>query len=272
MDSKPELQEKDFIQEEYGKNPFPFWFWLAMLALVTLLIWGTGSWFANTLQREVKKGPFLQVTNRDFSLFLWQNPEYMRAHSKNKTGYLPGFQYQNKVSIEPGKAEEYVIAPPETLFLYHTWHRLISNEYTPGPVVVSEFREFLEYAPEWLPENWPDAPRDYAKTVSLLLNNGQQPPEELPQQVIQAFMGWKNYIKQGEQINKVRPTYGEMKTFLERNPHYARHYWQNIVGPKYLKSLTPQSNNNNSIPVEELSPFLRVAFFNFKSLALQPGF
>ncbi|MCE5317775.1 MAG: hypothetical protein LLG04_10540, partial [Parachlamydia sp.] len=66
------LQEKDFIQDSLSSNPFPFWLWLVLLAIIASLFWGGSSWLSQQINREVAASPFLQVTNRQFSLFLWQ--------------------------------------------------------------------------------------------------------------------------------------------------------------------------------------------------------
>lgn len=66
----------------------------------------------------------------------------MRVNSKTKSGYLPGFQYIDKLSIEPNMADLYAVAPPELLFLYHTWNRLLSPEFITRPIQLSEFKEF----------------------------------------------------------------------------------------------------------------------------------
>jgi len=108
------------------------------------------------------------MANRDLSLFLWQHPQYMRVHSKTKNGYLPGFRYTDKVSIDPAYADEYAISPAEILFLYHAWHRLLGQDWVERTIGVAESQEFLEYAEERQPENWPAAPQDYVKFVQGL--------------------------------------------------------------------------------------------------------
>src|SRR5271154_2343172 len=102
--NKP-LQEKDFIQESYTKNPFPIWLWFFIVITITALLWGGGSWYTKRMNQEIRSSPFLQVTNRQLSLFLWQFPEYMRANARTKNGYLPGFQYQEKISVFPDVAD-----------------------------------------------------------------------------------------------------------------------------------------------------------------------
>jgi hypothetical protein len=261
-----EIPDNKLINESLDKNPFPAWLWFAVIAAVSALLWGMGSWFFEIKQDIVKTNPFLQVTNRDFSLFLWQNPEYMRANVSSKTGYLPGFQYNDKVAIEPGQAEQFVSAPPEVLFLYHVWDRLIRNEFAIRPVSVSEFKDFLAYSKEWQPANWKKAPQSYVDLVENLPSEpGARIAGRLPQEILQAFIGWKNYFVEGAAINQVKPTYGRMTKFLNRFPHYARNYWQNIVQngrPNYLKFLADK-DSNDVIPEDEIAGFLKVAYFNF---------
>lgn len=266
------LLERNYIQEQWKKNPFPPWIWLVLLTLLAALLWGFWNWYENFLKEKVEKSPFLQVTNRSFSLFLWQFPEHMRINSKMKQGYLPAFQYEDKISINVGQADQYVIAPPDLLFLYHTWNRLISSEFIPRPILVEEFKEFLAYAEEWKPAYWPDAPKPYVNLIKELPQ--KQNSEDLnrldesilPLEVKQAFLGWKNYFKEGDEINHIEPAYGKMREFISGHPHYARNYWRNIVDnhyPRYLISLNDSHKQEEIIPREEIPPFLRVAYYNF---------
>lgn len=272
MTLPPDLPEKDFINEGYSKNPFPFWMWIFFAAIVACLMWGSGSWYIQKMNTQVSSSPFLQVTNRDLSLFLWQFPEHMRINSANKTGYLTGFQYQNKVSMELESADSFAVAPPELLFLYHTWKRLISKEMPQRNIPVAEFREFLAYAEEWQPKYWPAAPEGYVKFVAALpnftgddLQNASQ--ADLPNEVRMAFQGWRNFFKDEEKIVLLRPHYADMQEFLGAYPHYARNYWRNIVdgsGVNYLYTLTwGKFNPQDEIPRGELTPFLKVAFYNY---------
>lgn len=267
----PDLPEKDFINEGYSKDPYPFWEWMAVISVCVVLLWAFGLWFNDKMDTEVADSPFLQVTNRELSLFLWQFSDKMRIHAKNKTGYLPGFQYQESVAMELDEADEYAIAPPELLYLYHTWKRLISDEIPLGPIALSEFREFINYAEEWKPRFWPAAPEGYVAFINSLeqikdTDLRSLPATTLPIVVRQAFQGWKNYMKDQDKINQLRPTYGEMEAFLKLYPHYARNYWRNIVDSRlhYLYTLTwGQYNPNDVIPQDELAAFLRQAFYNY---------
>lgn len=269
----PELPERDFIQNNRPGNNLPYWLWGILFTMVVALIWGTGSWYNKKINQELEANPFLQVTNREMSVFLWQFPEHMRVNvTTGKAGYLPGFQYIDKVSLEPEMADRYVIAPPELLFLYHTWKRLLSSEFIPRPIQLNEFKEFLLYAEEWQPKYWPAAPSGYVAFANALLENENIKQDSLkqvapPKEVVQAFQGWKNFFKEGEAINKVFPTFAQMSDFLKVCPNYARNFWRNIVEdkyPNYLKSLTTEKNSSTEkIPKEELAPFLRVAFYNY---------
>jgi hypothetical protein len=273
---RKELQEKDFIQDRLRKNPFPFWIWLVILTTFIAILWGTGNWYSNFINTEISRNPFLQVTNRQFSLFLWQFPEYMRINSKNKQGYLTGFQYEERITLVLKEADNYVVAPPSLIFLYHVWQRLISEEFISRPMPADEFKQFLAYAEEWQPRFWPNAPKPYLNFVADLEKSAsnealsKKEEEVIPFEVKQAFQGWKNYFKEGDAINAISPTYAEMSQFLKTNPNYARNYWQNIVYdnyPMYLKNIEDEHKNKEEIPKDELAPFLRVAFFNYsKSL------
>lgn len=276
---EPELQEKDFIQESYGKDPKPFWAMVAVFAAVIVLFWGVGSWYYQTMETKLQESPFLQVTNRQMSVFLWQFPEYMPQHVKDKTGYLPGFEYRERLGVVLDSADEYVQAPSELLFLYHTWARLLKGYYVPRPISRIEFIEFLDLQPEWKPINWSEAPSAYRRLVQGIKfsrdeNLEDLSYEELPMIVRQAFQGWKNYRLEGEYINIIKITYGDLKAFLKKYPHYDRNYWRNIVYSRYPRYLLTYSfddfENDEVVSKSEITPFLRVAVFNV--LQAEKGF
>lgn len=269
-----ELQEKDFIRDERALNPWPMWIWLVLIAVLAALLWGGGSWIIKNKNKLYGNNPFLQVSNRQFSLFLWQNPEYMRTNVSSKAAYLPGFQYLEKINIEPGQAEAFVEAPLEVMFAYHVWHRLLSDEIPLREISKEQFLQFLNYSDEWKPQNWPLAPSAYKSFVedlpkSSLKNLEKLPLTTLPLEVRQAFEGWKNYFIEGEKINEVKPNFGEMENFLSLYPHYARNYWRNLYlenKPNYLKTFTSnQFKPDEEIPEDELSALLKVNFYNYKA-------
>lgn len=273
MVSKPELSEKNFIHEGYKKNPFPLWIWFFLLTVLMALFWGGSHWYSGRLNTLFRNSPFLQVTNRELSLFLWENPEFMRVNAKQKSGYLPGFQYIDKITMEVANADEYAAAPPELLFRYHTWQRLVSKEFIARNIPTKEFRNFLSYAEEWLPAYWPQATKEYKELVETLGSTkiedlSKLSMSQMPLQVRMAFQGWRNYFSEGEAIDKVKPTVAQIKQFLSSYPHYARNYWRNIVedsNPNYLVSISkPEEKNAEAvIPSDEMAPFLKVAIYNY---------
>lgn len=272
---RPPLSEKDFIQNGWSFTSFPFWLWIFLLATVVALVWGSRGWYEGFMQKFKKNDPFLEVTNREFSVFLWNFPSFMRINTSQKTGYLPGFLTTSE-NFELGTAEDFVSAPPDLIFLYHTWHRLLAPEFIARPISPKEFEDFLEQLPEWKPENWPQAPQEYSQLVDsknyLQTENLQALPETtLPLIIRQAFVGWKNYFMEGPQINDLKPTLGEVKTFLEKYPHYARQYWRNIAevnkqkvaGLEYLNGFVSGTFiPDKIIPKEQLTPFLKIALYN----------
>lgn len=269
---KEELQEKNFIQESYKKNPNTLWVSLAITAAIAALFWGVGSWYFNVMQTQLGRSPFLQVTNREMSLFLWEFPEKMPQNVQNKTGYLPGFEYQERIGLKSETADNFVNAPPELLFLYHTWDRLIHPEFIQRAIPRKEFIEFLELQPEWKLEFWSSAPESYKKFIkglhnSALKNLESLPIEILPLAVREAFTGWKNYRYEGELINHTEVKFSVLEQFLNTHPHYARNYWRNILRlsyPQYLATYTfGKYNPEDIVPNDELAPFLKVALFNF---------
>ncbi len=268
-----ELQEKDFINNGWPKGSSPLWIWLCVIAALAALFWGGGAWVSSLWSKKIAASPFLQVTNRQFSVFLWQFPEHMRVNASSKSGYLPGFQYQDKISAFPSEADQYAVAPPEIIFLYHTWKRQIGDQYIAGEIPKGEFLQFLEYDEEWLPKYWPQAPKRYIELIEELPKNGELgdlnilPESTLPREVKQAFQGWKNYFKEGVAINQYRPTYQDVQLFVKKYPNYTRNFWRNIVEkttPQYLSLLsTGDFQIGDEVPLEELAPFLRVALYNF---------
>ncbi len=261
-----ELSEKDFIHEEYGRNPFPFWGWLIAVLGFSLLFSLALSKYTAVLSDQYADSPFLRVTNREISLFLWQNPNHMRAHVKSKNGYLPAFQYAEKIGLNPEYADDYVQAPPELLFLYHTWHRLLSDEFPIRAISAEEFQVFLEDVEEWQPRYWNQAPKEYVHLTEDLGSYGKKnlnllPAEILPIRVRQAFIGWKNYFYEGDKINEMVVAENELEKFIKQYPHYARNYWRNIAGDSYLKTFTLKGPAEPVLS-EQIAPFLRVALFN----------
>lgn len=264
--SKP-LQEKDFVHEDFLKHPFPAFISLLVVLLVALVFWFATGWYQSFMLSHLEGNPFLQVTNREFSVFLWQFPEYMRANVKSKAGYLTGFQYEHKVAPILSEIDGYVVAPPDLIFLYHTWDRLLKPEFVGGPIPAGEFLEFLTYSEEWQPVNWAQAPRGYSELVKGIKSGDTQDlADQLPVDVRMAYQGWHNYFKDFTEINSLQPTYAEMIKFLNQSPHYARNYWRNIVmpfNPYYLVSVTSDKKDDPAIiPPRELAPFLRVGFYN----------
>ncbi len=268
-----ELKEDQMISDEgIKRRPFPFLFWLFVLALIMLGISLSRSWYSSQLEHYREKTPFFDVTNRQFSLFLWENPRFMRANVSSKEAYLPGFQYLEKVTPYPELASSPVEAPPDIIFLYHTWDRLIGSEISPKVIPPEEFASFLENSPDWSPKYWPEAPKGYVELVESLpttkLTNLDTLPEDvLPRSVRLAFIGWTNYTKEGEAINEMTPSYAQLRSFLEKNSTFARSYWVNILkssDPNYLYTLTYENPTDEEVVArDQMAPFLRVALFNY---------
>lgn len=269
------LSEKDFIQNGWSWSSFPFWLWFILAIFALALLWGSWGGYERFVQKEKSHEPFLEVTNRQFSVFLWQFPAYLRSNVRNKNGYLPGF-LPDRESLNLSTTEAFVSAPPDLIFLYQTWQRLLSSDFIPRPIGPDEFTEFLGSIQEWQPAYWSQAPEEYAQLINtqsyLTVNNLQTLSEAtLPLIVRQAFQGWKNYFKEGVQINEMSPTIAEIQAFLQKHPGYARHNWRNIdqivgqqvAGLNYLAFLLQEIvNPEEKVPSNQLSPFLKVALFN----------
>ena len=256
-----ELKEKDFIHEGVKEDPYPLLIWFLILIIVGTVSWGLTTWADRFLKEEIAESPFLQVTNREFSLFLWQNPEFMRINVSDKAAYAPAFNYIETLTMNPEMAEDYVVAPPDILFKYHTWNRLLSKEVPVQAVLRSDFVEFLSFAKEWTPEYWKEAPEAY-KTAIRDVKQQSSPTVDVPYPVQQAYTGWKNFFNEGTAINEFTPSYALLDQLLEKYPHYARNYWQNLI-PNYLKSTDHPYNTEHSIPRDEQTSFLKSALYNF---------
>lgn len=269
------LLEKDFIHEGNLWGPFPVWIWIFLLSILIITVYGTYEWYQGYIQDEKAQEPFLEVTNRQFSVFLWQYPSYLRMNSPIKTGYLPGFESKGE-GILLSELEKYVSVPPDLVFLYHTWHRLLSTDFIPRPISPKSFDEFLNQTQEWLPQYWKQAPQEYVKLISSqsykeMPNLQTLSDKELPMVVRQSYQGWKNYFEEGPDINAMAPTYGQVKEFLNKHPNYARNFWRNIdkvanqqvAGLDYLSGfLKPISDPDAIVPNNQLTPFLKLAMFN----------
>lgn len=272
---KPPLSEKDFIQKGPPLISMPYWLWIVLIAVLAALIWGFSGWYEEFIYQEKSHDAFLEVTNREFSVFLWQFPSFLPSNIKSKTGYLPGF-LRNSENFNPSTAEELVSAPPDLIFLYHTWKRLLALEFIPRAISPKEFEDFLQQLPEWLPINWKNAPSDYvqlvdSKNYSKMENLQTLSESTLPLIIRQALQGWKNYFIEGEMINELQPTFGQVEVFLKRHPDYARNYWRNIdevygqkiAGLNYLRGmLNTKPAPDDIVPSDQLSSFLKVALFN----------
>jgi len=263
MPTDDELKDDQLINESYSKRPDIFWKWAGLFALFIFGIWFIQWSVQSAVQEKIRDNPFNNVTNREFSVFLWENPQYFRAHSDFKTGYLPAFQYLDKqVTVEPELAEQIVIVNPEILFLYHTWNRLLGEYWIPTKIDPQEFKKFLEYDEQWRPFYWSDAPESYVALVESLDRESGNIADKLPLPVRKSFQGWKNYIQNGDAINELQPSYKMVYAFVQKYPHYGRSYWVNIFSEGYLVNLEKNRFSDQKISRQELSAMLRVALYN----------
>jgi hypothetical protein len=228
------------LDRDQNKTPFPVWLYFFLLFLFIIMIWQMVSL---SLKKETgpltKKTAFTDVSNRDISLLLWQTPELRGG--KDGGRYLPGFDHNAQMRLDVSLADLIAEAPLSLFFRYHTFKRLLVEEFVPPVIKDEELQEFLAFAPEWLPVNWKNAPEEYR-----LNPNGKTAPKE----VQMAFQGWKNQFKEAEKIEAFRPTEEEITQFLEAHPNYKRNRFRNIIGPNYLKEGEP------------LFPFFKQALFN----------
>lgn len=272
MRPKKDLSEKDFIAPEPKKMRDAWVHLFALLGLVALtLVIGTCRF--QPRKENLKMTPFLRVTNREMSVFLWQHPQFMRLNQKKKTGYLTGFPSKENACPDPDQADDYVVAPPELLFRYHTWDRLLGKITWDRPIPPTSFEAFLEQCPEWIPQHWPSSSQAYKnwfetgewRQWSDLQKASYQ---ELPLIIRQAYLGWKNFHEEGEEINQMQWTAEDLRFFQKKHPEYAVHLWKNLFpGPlHYLANLKEKTTQETPIPPQDLPPFLRVALYNDANL------
>lgn len=269
FEDKKELDEGEFVQE---KNPKFIWTFLLIFLVISALFWGLGIW-QNKITRDKRSHPFFDVTNRQFSLFLWQNPGFMKSSAEYLIGYLPHFHQNEPNDLFPDQADKYVSAPAEVIFRYHVWRRLLWDSLAPRPIKVKEFNEFLEQNMQWLPRFWPQAPKPYSQLVQRIQDThsrkdlSELPLQVLPYEVRLAFQGWKNFVFEWNDILNVSPTRKELAEFLLKHKNYGYSYWRNIL-PGYLDSFKEGIDNggkdsNDPVEDKELAVFLKIAYYNF---------
>lgn len=248
---------------------------LTLVLMGFLLSWNGWRQYEQLVERIEAQEPFLDVSNRSFSLFLWQFSSYMRMNVARKGGYLPGF-HKDRPNFFIEEGEQRVIAPPEVLFLYHLWNRLIFPKAGEGGISPLEFREFLSATPEWDIPSWKHAPEGYRALLEeqrFLKEKdlAQLSLEQLPFEVRVAFLGWRRYYLEGEKINQWAPSKEEVVRFIQAHPEYARSLWRNIgevegqpvAGLGYLSFMLTEQKMlpGETAPRESVPPFLRFAMF-----------
>lgn len=262
-----EINDEDLGKGSINRDFKPLWLSLLLVLVVAGSIAAYQVLVDKAFKNRQSMTPFLQVKNRDFSIFLFQNPQFMRANTKEKTGYLPGFREDN-VRLDPIHADDYVVVSPRVLFRYHVSNSLLGKDVPDRPILVQDFRDFLATLEEWLPRYWEDAPEKYQSLITKLgdLPGDQdlrkQPEEVLPRKVRQAFFGWKNYFEEGEKINQLASSRSEMEAFLRDYPQFGSNYWGNILQKHYPNYSELMDDLPQVIPARALPPFVRVALFN----------
>jgi hypothetical protein len=271
INNKPELMEKDFISEKgLKKSSKPtFQYLLLVIAVIALTWWWVSfkqNWIASNNQE------FGKVTNREFSLFLWQNPEYTRRLAYEKDHHLTQFSKDGGVHIVKNHAEDIVEAPPSLVYNYYYWKKFAGDIDFSREIERDFFYSFLESCPEWLPENWNNAPKSYSKISESLLQLSSKEFKELqqtlPDNLRQAFFGWLNYYHEGNLINAVAPSYEEVQSFLKEHPNLKRNIWKNLLleqAPNYLQSALDSSIDKEKLyPQGEMTSLFKLLYFNIK--------
>lgn len=266
------------VSNKNKNSNLQLWVFLVLFCAVFGLLWFSACFHTKILSERINRSFFYKVSNRDFSLFLWQNPEFMRANAYNKLGYLPHFNTDQGVQVIPELADQHVSVPSDVLYRYHIWKLLLGKSLANRPINVTEFKNFLRNNPEWYPQYWSKSTPAYKQFIDHLdslidvdLQNYSY--KAFPLKVRMAFQGWKNYFFEWDDIKEVRPTIEQMKTFLEEHPGYKRCLWRNLLlsdKPDYLKPFwgcrSPPSSND-SLNDDELSNFLKAGFYNYSKAA-----
>lgn len=257
-----------------GDTPLkPIWIVLVIVGALIILVLGIHNWYQKEMKKLQTESSFFHVSNRELSLFLWQNPRFMRVNVSTKDAYLPGFQYLDKVTPEEGMADNIAQAPPNVLFQYHTWKRLLGGLPVTRSIPKQQFLEFLKDSDEWQPGNWPGEPPTFSEFVKKLPESSITDLKSvsfdiLPNEIRMAFIGWKNYYREGKEINDLKPTYALLERLLSAAPNYNRNFWRNIVMEAEQSYLLDYFKGtfkaDDPIPSDQISPFLRVALFNQK--------
>lgn len=271
--SKPPSASKFPVDKRF------LWAFILILIAFFILFWGVRAWGSFLITRKTHK-PFLYVTYRDFSNFLWQNPNYINLRNEPFLAtYLPRYKDHPRRF-----ADEIVLAPFDLIYQYHVWKRLLGNSLGKRPIYGSEFKEFLADNCEWQPENWPNAPEGYQDIIKQLpsLQDSDlqtQAMKALPLNVRMAFQGWKNYTQEWNAIRNMKIKRGELNSFLKKHPEYNRYYWRNILKdqiPYYLISFPQGSLKKIDRPDvfvsdQELSDFLRIGYYNYSIMTKPSG-
>lgn len=257
------LDEKEPQQQQEGspKDPNFLWIWLAVAAAAVTLLWGLSAWWGKSSSSSAaeKNGPQREVvTNRQFALFLGQFPEFTPKGNPQRI-------------LEASHAQESVSASDEQLFYYHTWQRQIGQDEPLRPIPATLLRQFLLAFPQWKQVNDSSS---YTQYLKQLLENQDSTTAIVDKAIIPfelqlAVQNWRNKTQEAEQIASAQYTHEQVAKFLQRYPHFARNYWQNVLKaqyPHYLLSFSPEAPkapNSNVVAEEELAPFLRQALYNF---------
>ena len=255
-----------------GKRMIPAWASVLGYLGLAFIIYGLTFWLHILIEEKRPVNVYSKVANRDYSLFLWQNPQWMGNLKSKETLYVTGDWSAGKSFADPRLAEAYVTLPADILYIYNTWRTQVWQYLPPRPIPAGKFLRFLAICDMWQPRNWTEAPLDYNDLIEKLGSMNpledlqKQPLSILPHEVRLAFIGYENYFFEANQINALKPTYGDIQAFLKKYPQYGRSYWIKAIDgryPKYLLSYSQaQYVPNEMVPDDELAPFLRAALYN----------
>lgn len=244
---------------------------LGIFLCVLLVIWALDKWEDEIHYNKVQDDHFFQVTNRDLSIFFFQNPGILEY-----TGKVPYFNSAEvPIILAPHFADVDADAPVSLLYRYQVWKRLLYGKLAKEPIYVFRFVEFLNENCMWLPSNWAAAPHEYVTLISSMEQNSETDLsklsyKELPYEVRVAFQGWRSYTLDWDDIRSIDPTGIELEKFLVEHKEYLRPLWINFERestPHYLKSFSPAGkfigkDPHQKISEDELTAFLKMGLFN----------
>src|ERR1700733_7357205 len=101
-----------------SRKRFPVWASILAFVALALIIYGV-IYSLQHLKQGQNPPQFAQVTNRQYSLFLWQNPQYMSFHLPRRLHQVPGYLDRRNLFADPTVADAFFDISAEMLYVDH---------------------------------------------------------------------------------------------------------------------------------------------------------